>query len=100
MSSVEKINELIDFIDEIQECIEYSNFELMNRYIQVFFVNYSKALMDIIQQQRIIGDEAKVEYWTEVTPKLIGVVRENDIFGIIDVLFFDMRARLGDLVKT
>lgn len=99
MTSIEKINELLNNIDEIQECIEYSNFELMHRYLQLFLVNYSKALMDIILQQKTIGDEAAVKYWTEITPKLIGVVKADDVFGIIDILFFDMRVRLGDLAK-
>lgn len=100
MSVVEKIRELINIIEEIQECIEYSNFELMHRYLQLFLVSYSKSLMDIIILQKARGDETTVTYWTEVTPKLIEVVKTDDAFGIMNILYFDVLYKLEDLVSN
>lgn len=96
----EKIRELMNNIDEIQECIEYSNFELMHRYLQLFLVSYSKALMDIVLLQKANGDETSATYWTEVTPKLIEVVKKDDAFGIMNILYFDVLHKLEDLVNN
>ena len=44
----EKVKILIKNIDDIQQCIEYSNYDLMDKYIELFLTNYTRSFMDII----------------------------------------------------
>lgn len=90
---------LIKNIDDIQECIENSNFELMNSYLELFVTNYTKIYVDIIGKIMDVGAEKNLTYWTEITQNILHSVKSNDVFLIMDVLYFDLRNKLIQLIK-
>lgn len=92
------INNLIKNIDDIQQCIEHSNYDLMNKYIELFLANYTKSFMDIISYSSNSDVGIEKAYWTDVTNSILANIKSNDVFLIMDTLYFDLRDKLIQLV--
>ena len=95
----DKIKLLIKNIDDIQECIECSNFELMNQYIQLFLSNYTKSYMDIIGYSSQCDIGLDDSYWIEKTNEILQIIKSQDVFSIMDSLYFGLRKTLLQLVE-
>ena len=92
------INNLIKNIDDIQQCIEHSNYDLMNKYIELFLTNYTRSFMDIINYSSNSDVGIEKAYWTDITNSILTSVRSYDVFLIMDTLYFDLKDKLIQLV--
>lgn len=94
----EKVKILIKNIDDIQQCIEYSNYDLMDKYIELFLTNYTRSFMDIINYSSNSDVGIEKAYWTDITNSILTSVRSYDVFLIMDTLYFDLKDKLIQLV--
>lgn len=94
----EKIKQIIANIEDIQECILCSNFELMDKYIELFMMDYTKLYMDILEYSSKIDTKLDKSYWMNTTNEILLSVRSKNVFFIMDVLYFELREKLVQLV--
>lgn len=93
----EKLNILISNIDNIEEYIERSNYPLMEQCVQVFLMNYSKTLMDIITYLGTNNTGIDITYWTNITPRIIAATKSGDVFEVMNTMYFDLRENVKRL---
>lgn len=112
-SKKEKISILIKNIDDIEECILCSNFELMKQYVEIFLSSYAKCLLDIIALDNEISrsekeidqrnnevSENRTAYWTQETNEILNMVKSGDAFEIMDLICYQIRKELERLINN
>lgn len=96
----EKIVAIIKNIEDVRDCIEYSNFPMMDKYLEVFLVNYSKIIMDLVMYCNGFNDENVLHdsmFWTQKTTEIINTVKSKDVFLILDKICYETKEQLQNL---